>query len=415
MMDLIIKNARLRGKDGLFQIGINAGRIAEIQVKIDAPAKQEIDAEGRLVTAGFVNPHMHLDKALLGEQAKNLSATFEEAIRLTIDRKLHYSVDEICQRAQAVIDMAILAGTTAMRGFADVDPYGGLRPVEALLKLRELNRGIIDLQVVAFPQEGIVRQPGTEELLRQAMEMGADVVGGIPWYEFDEYDARAHIDTVFKIAKDFKADVHMLVDDTDDPTSRTLEIVALATIRYGYQGRVTASHSEALAAYDDYHAARVVRMVAEAGISICCNPHINLVLNGRRDKQPVRRGITRVKELLGAGINICSGQDDVNDPYYPFGRCDQLEVASFVAHTAQLTFPNEIETVFDMVTLNAARAMQLSDYGLEVGKTADLVVLDATSAAEAIRTQAVRRYVIKGGCVVAENSITRKLARDSQG
>ena len=400
-------------QDSLVDIAIDNCFIKEIGAQLPKKARKLIDIDGRLTTSGLVNPHMHLDKALLGEDLTNETWSFDEAIKLTIDRKVNYQIEEICSRAARVIEMAAISGTTSMRAFADVDSYGGMRPLKALIQLRETYRDIIDLQVVAFPQEGIIRQPGTDELMYEAMRLGADVVGGIPWYEHDEPDAREHTDLVFKIAKEFKADVHMLVDDTDDPNSRTLEYLALATMRNSYQGRVTASHCEALSSYNDVHADRVIKLVVNSQLNIACNSHINLVLNGRKDRQPIRRGITRVKELLDHGVNVCSGQDDVCDPYYPFGRCDQLEVALFLAHTAQLTSPKEIEIVYDMVTKNAARALGLNDYGLEAGKRADIIVYDAESIPEAIRRQAIRNYVIKNGLIVAENMLVEKLVRNS--
>jgi cytosine deaminase len=267
----------------------------------------------------------------------------------------------------------------------------------------------VTFEVVAFPQEGILRDPGTEGLLREAMALGADVVGGLPWYEATDEDARRHVDIVLAIARERDADVHMLVDDTDDPTSRSLEYLAVATRRAGWGGRVSASHCGALAAYDATHAAKVIGLVRDAGISIVSNPHISLVLAGRRDREPVRRGITRVRELLAAGVNVASGQDDVDDPYYPFGRASQLEVALFMAHTAHLTYPDELETVFDMVTVNAARAMRLPRYGLAPGDAGDLLVWDATTVKEALTRQRPPAWVVRRGAVVAQTTVTSAL------
>jgi len=235
------------------------------------------------------------------------------------------------------------------------------------------------------------------------------VVGGLPWYEMTDEDARRHIDIVFAIARERDADVHMLVDDTDDANSRSLEYLAVKTKREGYGGRVSASHCGALAAYNPTYAAKVIGLVREAGIAIVSNPHISLVLAGRRDAEPVRRGITRVRELLRAGVNVASGQDDVNDPYYPFGRASQLEVALFMAHTAHLTYPDELETVFDMVTGNAARAMRLPRYGLAAGDAGDLLIWDAGSVKEVLTRQRPPAYVVRGGAVVAQTTITSEL------
>jgi cytosine deaminase len=265
------------------------------------------------------------------------------------------------------------------------------------------------MEVVAFPQEGILCHPGTEALMREAMALGADVVGGLPWYEMTDQDARTHIDIAFAIARERDADIHMLVDDTDDANSRSLEYLTVKTLREGYAGRVSASHCGALAAYNDVYAGKVIGLAKQAGVSIVSNPHISLVLAGRRDREPIRRGITRVKELLRAGVNVASGQDDVNDPYYPFGRASQLEVALFMAHTAHLSYPAELETVFDMVTVNAARAMRLPRYGLAVGNDGDLLVWDAATVKEALTKQLPPACVVRGGKVVATTSVQSTL------
>jgi len=408
--DLIIRQARRRGDAAPCDIAIDAGTIAAVEPRVSGRASREIDAGGRLVTPPLVNPHVHLDKALLGDVMRpNRSQTLPEAIEITWDFKRAYTEADIVERAGAVIEMAVREGTLAVRAFADVDTVGGLMPVRGLLAARERYRHLVTMEVVAFPQEGILRDPGTEALLREAMALGADVVGGLPWYEMTDEEARRHIDIVFAIARERDADVHMLVDDTDDANSRSLEYLAVATRREGWGGRVSASHCGALAAYNPTYAAKVIGLVKEAGITIVSNPHISLVLAGRRDAEPVRRGITRVRELVQAGVNVASGQDDVNDPYYPFGRASQLEVALFMAHTAHLTYPDELETVFDMVTVNAARAMRLPRYGLAPGDAGDLLVWDAGNVKEALTRQRPPASVIRGGAVVARTTITSEL------
>ena len=409
-MDLIIRQALRRGETAPRDIAIDAGTIAAVEPSVSGRASREIDARGRLVTPPLVNPHVHLDKALLGDVMRpNRSQTLQEAIEITWDFKRAYTETDIVERAGAVIQMAVREGTLAVRAFADVDSVGGLAPVRGLLATRARYRHLLTMEVVAFPQEGILRDPGTEALLREAMTLGADVVGGLPWYEMTDEDARRHIDIVFAIARERDADVHMLVDDTDDANSRSLEYLAVKTKREGYGGRVSASHCGALAAYNPTYAAKVIGLVREAGIAIVSNPHISLVLAGRRDAEPVRRGITRVRELLRAGVNVASGQDDVNDPYYPFGRASQLEVALFMAHTAHLTYPDELETVFDMVTGNAARAMRLPRYGLAAGDAGDLLIWDAGSVKEVLTRQRPPAYVVRGGAVVAQTTITSEL------
>jgi cytosine deaminase len=409
-LNLLIRNARLRGQDQLVDIGIESGRIAAIAPKLAASAKQEIDAAGDLLVPGFVNLHLHADKALLGEVMRpNVSGTLPEAIEITNDFKRKYDPLEVAQRAGRVLETGIRNGTTLFRLFADVGTIGGLRGAQGLLVARENYRGYCDIQVVAFPQEGIVRDPGAAELLDEAIKQGCDVVGGLPWYEYTDEDAREHIDICFDLAKRHDRDIHMLVDDTDDANSRSLEYLALKTMREGFHGRVTASHCGAMAGYNDVYAAKVIDMVATANVTISSNTHINLVCSARIDREPKRRGIARIKELLARGVNVIASQDDVDDPYYPFGKPDQLEVALMMAHTAQLTMPHELEQVFDMVTANAARAARLSDYGIAPGKKADLVVLGAPSVRAALRLQPPRRHVIKDGVEVARTTVTEEI------
>jgi cytosine deaminase len=402
----IVRNVRLRGREGTFDVAIDGELIAAVESSIEASAEREHDGAGNLLLPGFINAHQHLDKTMLGDVMRpNRSQTLQEAIYITWDHKRSYTTEEIIARASPVVEAAIRHGTTAMRAFADVDTVGGLVPVEALLALKRRFVGLITIEVVAFPQEAIIRDPGTKELMEQTMELGADVVGGLPWYERLDRDVHEHIDFCLELAQRTGKDVHVLADDTDDPTSRSLEYLAVRTIETGYQGRVTASHCGALAAYDDNHAARVIDMVREAQITICSNAQISLVLDGRGDRGLVRRGITRVGELLDAGVNVISAQDDVNDPYYPFGKPDQLEVAQYTAHVAQLTYPPQLETVLDMVTVNAAKAMRLERYGTEPGDRADLVLLDTPTVREALALIPPRRLVFYGGRLVAETRL----------
>lgn len=412
-MTQIIRNARLRGRDGTFDVALEGGRIAAVEEAIAASAEHEFDALGNLLVPGFVDAHLHLDKCMLGDvMRQNRSQTLQEAIEITLEHKLRYTVEEIVARADRVLRSAIRDGTSAMRAFADVGTIGGLTPVEALLEIKRRYAGLIALQIVAFPQEGIIRDPGCAELMEQAMAAGADVVGGMPWYERLDRHVHEHVDFCLELAERTGKDVHMLADDTDDPTSRSLEYLAVRTIETGYQGRVTASHCGALAAYDDAHAARVISILREADITICSNAHISLVLDGRGDRGLVRRGITRVGELLEAGVNVICAQDDVDDPYYPFGKPDQLEVAQYMAHVAQLTYSPQLEIVLDMVSVNAARAMRLQDYGQQPGDRADLVVLDAPTVKEALRRLPPRRFVFHGGRLVAETRLDSVLHAD---
>jgi cytosine/creatinine deaminase len=405
-MKQVIRDVRLRGREDVVDVVIEGDLIAAVEPSYQGPADREHEGGRRLLVPGFVNAHQHLDKTRLGDVMRpNESQTLQEAIYITWDHKRSYTVDEIVERASPVVESAIVNGTTAMRGFADVDTIGGLVPVEGVLELKRRFDGRITMDVVAFPQEGIIRDQGCDKLMREAMDLGADVVGGLPWYERLDRDAHDHVDFCFELANRTGKDIHMLVDDTDNPNSRSLEYLAVRTLQEGYGGRVTASHCGALGAYDDNYAEKVIGLVAEAGVSISSNTQISLVMTGGNDRGLVRRGITRVKELLDAGVNVLSSQDDVNDPYYPFGKPDQIEVGQYMAHVAKLTYPRELETVFDMITVNAARAMRLEGYGVEPGDRADLVLIDAETVHEALREVPPRRLVFYGGKLVAESRL----------
>ncbi len=406
---LVLRNLRPWGEAGMRDLAVIDGRLAAVSPGMSAD--RTIDAAGRLAIPGFIEPHIHLDKALIVDSVRpNVSGTLTEAIEIIWERKRRYEVDEIAERAGRVIEAAIANGITHIRSHVDVDNIGGLRPLEGVVKARARYRHAATIQIVAFPQEGILRNSGTEKLMWEAMERGADVVGGMPFNE-DSRDASAkHIEIAFRIAKRFDADIDMHVDETDDPRARTLEILADQTIANGWQGRVTAGHTCALAGYPDDYADRVMDKVVAAKMHMITNPATNLMLQGRLDRQPKRRGITRVRELLDRGINVSFGQDCLKDTFYPFGQNDMLEVAFLAAHAAHLSLPDQIEQVFAMPTINAAKVLRIKDYGLAPGNPANVVVIDATSASEAIRFQPPRRWVVANGRVVAETTVTRTLS-----
>ena len=404
-LDLLIRNARLRGHKRPLDVGIRGGKIDAIGDRILEGASEELDAGGRLVSPGFVNIHFHLDKCLTGAWSdvwKNAARGSPEAIPAAAGVKRGFSESDIVERAGRALTTSVIAGATAVRAFADVDSVGGLVALKSILKVKEEFRGALDVQVVAFPQEGILRDEGTEELLDKSMELGADVVGAIPWYEKGAEAAARHTDIVFELAKKHRKDVHALIDDNSDPESRNIEYFLGKAVREGFRGRVAASHCRgALDSPDEPYARRVVGLAKEAGATIVENSHVSLFMYGRTDRHPVRRGVTRVREFMEAGVNVAVGQDDVDDPYYPFGRGDMLELAFVMCHAAHLGTPAELESSLDMVTYNPARGMRLSGYGANVGDNADLVLLDATSVHVALRTQPDRIAVVKRGKVVA--------------
>ncbi len=408
-MDLILRNARLRNRSGTWNIGITGDSITTVEEQLTEVAAEEIDAAGNLVAPTYINGHIHLDKCNLRDKMRpNKTYSWDECLTLTWEHKAQYTLEDILDRAGRAIEVGILNGTTIFRAFADVDTIGKLRPVEGLLALQERWRDMAHVEVVAFPQEGLIRHPGASELMEEAMRLGADVVGGMPWFEMLDEDMRAHTDWCFELAKKYDKDIHMLLDETVNPLSRSLEYLAVKTIRENYHGRVSASHCVALSTYDETHARKVMELVKAADMSMCSNTHVNLVMQGVFDQEPLRRGITRVKQMWQMGINLFTAQDDYNDPFYPFGRNDQQEVAAYLCHTAHMTGVNEIEAAFDFITSNAARALRLKDYGLVPGCQADLNVLAAPTVREVLRLQQPPGWVVRKGKVLVHNQLQRE-------
>ncbi len=409
-LDILIKNVALWGKQGLCDLGISGGRFVDIgQTSISSAQTLILDADGRMAVAGFVEPHIHLDKALISERAPvNVSGTLTEAIEILWEIKRNYTADEIADRASRVLAQALENGITRLRTHVDVDPIGGTRPAEGLIRARERFRDLMDIQIVAFPQEGIVKSPGTEGLMREVMKLGVDVVGGMPFNEVSPPDSRRHIEIAFEIAGEYDADIDMHVDETDDPMARTLEVLAELTIANGWQGRVTAGHTCALASYPRNYADHVIDRLREANVNMIANPATNLMLQGRLDDYPKRRGVTQVKELLAAGVNVACGQDCVHDTFYPFGQNDPLEIAFLLCHASQMSQPAEVLTAMKMITSNGAKALRVPDFRVTVGGVADLVVLDARDAREAFATRSPRRWVIRKGKLIAETKLERR-------
>jgi cytosine deaminase len=407
VVDLLMRDVVRPGDAGAVDIAVDAGRVAAVGPGLAVEAATVLDGEGSLVLPGFVNAHQHLDKTLIGDGLRPRAWPGWRGMREVNRRhRSTYDVPSILARAEQVVELALANGTTRMRAFTDVEHVAGLTGVRALAELRARYAGEVEIQVAAFPQDLLYARDGGERLLEEAMDAGADVVSGLPSGEATAERVARHVDFCLDLARRRDADVHLLLDDSDDPAQRSLELLATRTVETGWEGRVTVSHAGALSAYDDAHAAAVVERVADAGISVCVNPHISLVLQGREDRGRIRRGTTRVGELLAAGVNVLAGQDDVDDPYYPLGRADQLEVAAWVAHTCHLAWPDELEVVMRMVGVNAARAMRVADgYGLGVGDRADLVVVGAPDVRAAVAGQPPRRFVISHGRLATERQV----------
>jgi len=426
--DMVVRDAQLRGSPHLTDIGIAEGRIASVAPGLVTDSAQVIDAAGRLVVPGFVDSHFHIGKSFYGrdthrydyQQAAceptdvgeryrrhfrsamgDLEVYHENVVPLVRQWawKEAYTPENVADRICDALSLGLANGVVACRMFVDVDSFARLTELEGALEARRRFGGLMQLQICAFPQEGLDADPQTVALMGQAMEAGADVVGGLPHVEWTDDLCRRHADVCFELAEHYDAPLHFLCDDVASPMSRTLEYVAAKTIQTRRYGRVASSHNGALSTYPDPHAVKVINLIRDAEMNISCNSQVNLL------------GIlTRVHEMVDHGINVSVGQDDLDNFYYPFGREDPLEWAWSIAHAGHFAYPRGIEQVFDMLTVNGARTLGLTGYGLDVGCRADLVVLDCAHPREAIQFQADRLHVITNGQRVAGTKRERWLA-----
>lgn len=402
MLDLIIRQANTAAHPGPVDIACRNGEIVEVGPAIEAGAAREIDASGNLVTPPFIDSHFHMDAALsFGQPRVNESGTLLEGIELWGELKPLLTIDHVKDRAHELLKWAIGRGTLVIRTHVDIcDPR--LLAVQALVEVREEIKPYVDLQLVAFPQDGLLRDPGAEELLIRALDMGVDVVGGIPHFERTMAHGAASVTRLCEIAAQRGLLVDMHCDETDDPMSRHIETLCHETLRLGLQGRVCGSHLTSMHSMDNYYVSKLLPLMAEAQVNVVSNPCINILIQGRHDTYPKRRGLTRVKEMYESGINVSFGHDCVMDPWYSLGSQDMLEVAHMAVHVGQLSGIGEMNRCFDSVTTSAAKNLCLEGYGLEKGCKADMVILQATDRVEAIRLKAHRLAVIKGGHIIAQ-------------
>lgn len=418
-MVTLIKNCKIyRGlekvpfsNNELHEITIEKGiikSIDKIAYNNESDFDKVIDAEGKLVTPPLIDPHIHLDKILINEVVrKNESGTLKEAIEIIWEKKKNYDLNDIKDRASRIIREAISNGTLYMRTHVDIDTIGGLKPLEGVLLAKEAFKDIFHLEIVAFPQEGIIKDPGCEKLMYKAMEMGADIVGGMPANEDSPEDSKKHVEIVFDIAEKFNAPIDMHVDETDDPFFRTLEMTANEIIKRNFENSVTAGHTCALSSYDKKYAEYVMEKVKKTNINMITNPVTNLMLQGRFDDYPKRRGLTRVKELVNMGVNVAYGQDCIKDTFYPLGRADMLEVGNILCHASHMSLPNELLEVFDMPLYKSQKLMGIKNYGIEVGNDANMIILDTDNEIEALRLNSDRLYVIKSGKILATTNTSK--------
>lgn len=404
MLDLIVRNVRLSDGRGPLDIGIAQGRIAALEAGVSAQGAREIDGGGRLAAPPFVDPHFHMDATLsLGLPRLNQSGTLLEGIGLWGELKPLLTPEAVMERALRYCDLAVAQGLLAIRTHVDVCD-DRLTAVEALIEVRSRTKPYIDLQLVAFPQDGLFRSPGAEANLLRALDMGVDVVGGIPHFERTMQDGAASVRRLCEIAAGRGLPVDLHCDESDDPLSRHVETLAHETTRLGLGGRVVGSHLTSMHSMDNYYATKLIPLIAESGMHVVPNPLINITLQGRADTYPRRRGLTRVPELRAAGVNVAFGQDCTMDPWYPLGSADMLEVAHMGIHAIPMTSREAMRWSFDAVTVNGAAAMGLPDPTLRVGGSASLVVLQARDPIEAVRLRATRLWVIRNGRILAETA-----------
>ncbi len=401
MFDLIIRNSKLRDNDDLVDIAISQETIIEVSPSIQAGAVSEIDACGQLVIPPFVDSHFHLDTTLsLGQPRYNESGTLLEGISIWNELKPDLTAEALKKRALQLLDWSVARGTLAVRTHVDVtDP--SLLAIDVLLEVREEVKPWLDLQLVAFPQGGVLRTPNGKELLLKALDKGVDIVGGIPHFERTMDAGHKSIEWLCEVAADRGLMVDMHCDESDDPLSRHVEHLAYQTTKLGLGGRVTGSHLTSMHSMDNYYVSKLLPLMAESGMNVVCNPLINIHLQGRHDSYPKRRGLTRVPELLDAGVNVAFGHDDVMDPWYPMGSHDMLEVAHMGAHCLQMMGTRQLETIFSMVTESGASVLNLEKYGVQPGCKANLVILQTKNCIDAIRLRPARLYVISRGKVVS--------------
>jgi len=393
--NLLIKDAKLRNKEGVVDILVSNGKIVSIEKELKLNTDEVFDAQGNLVTPTFVDTHLHIDKAYTASYGRSSKEeTLEESIKIMHDIKRNYTVEDVQERAERAIKESVKFGAAKIRGHVDIDTIGGLTALEGCLKAKEATKDIADVQLVAFAQEGIFRDPGTEELMYKAMDMGADVVGGMPAAEWMMDESREHVDLVFEIAKKYDVDIDMHIDQTKDPCAQSLEYFALKSIKEGYRGRVTGGHCTSLAYQDDAHAKKVIELLKLANFNVCVNPQVLAIMGV--DPEPRTRGITRVRELVEAGVNVATAQDTICDGFHIYGTGDPLDYGLLMAYQAQYNSTSGAKIIYDMITFNSAKIMRLDDYGIKVGNTADFNIIFAKNESEALRTRPGRLVFRKG-------------------
>jgi cytosine/creatinine deaminase len=415
-VDLLIRQALVSDDRPLVDIAIHNGRIAAIDRRIETGARRVIDAGGRAILPGLLEPHIHLDKALLESRMPNRSGTLAEAIRITGELKRAQTHQDVLERSRRVLEMAVRNGTVALRCHPDVDLIQGLIGVETALQLREEYAALVDIQIVAFPQEGILKSPGTLDLMAESIRLGATVIGGCPYNERSWDDAKAHVDAVFALAMQSGCDIDMhadFADDASDPRFSAAAYIARRTIDTGYQGRVTLGHVTSLASLEHESMSEVIALLREARVHIVTLPATDLYLGGRKEPTlNARRSLTPVRALRDAGVTVAFASNNIRNAFTPFGAADPLQIGLLLAHAAQLGSPDDQASVVHMCTYAAAAAMGIAaDYGIAVGKQADLLIVDTFRVSDVLLDLPPRLWVIKRGTVRVETQHSCRVHR----
>lgn len=398
-MDLLIKQARLEDDAELVDIAISEGKITAVAPNIEESAATTFEAKGKVVIPGLIESHIHLDKALIADREPNNSGTLQEAIQVTAKLKPTFTEEDIYDRAKRALEMLIVHGTTAVRTHAEFDPAQGFTGFDTIMRLKEEYRDLIDIQVVAFPQEGIFKAPGTDKMMIEAMEKGADVVGGIP---YNDAPANEHIDLIFEIAKRFDKDIDLHQDFADEADDTSIVYLCEKTIAEGYQGRVSVGHLTALHAMEPDQLSEVIDLMVKAQINVMPLPATDLHLGARNDAYNVRRAVTPIRKLRDAGVNICLGSNNIRNAFTPYGNGDLIQIAMLAVPVAHLGGADDLPTVLPMITTNTAKALNIKDYGIAVGNRADLILLDTQRKADVLIDIPERLMVIKNGRITVE-------------
>lgn len=400
-MDILLRQVRLADDQTLVDVGVAAGKIVKIAQRIDGGAGQVIEGDGHVLIPGLIESHLHLDKALIADRMPNRSGTLQEAIAVTAKLKPTFTAEDVRERAEKTLRNIIRNGVTHLRTQSEFDPAGGFTGFKVIMELKAKYKEQIDIQVVAFPQEGIMKAPGTEAMMHEAMEMGADIVGGIP---YNDLSAEEHINLVFEIAKKYDKPLDFHQDFKDDMAGTSIEYLAKKTIAEGYQGRVSVGHLTSLGAFPPDQLAPIAELMAKAGISVMCLPATDLHLGGRNDAYNVRRALTPVRKLRDAGVNVCLGSNNIRNAFTPYGNGDLIQIAMLAIPAAHLGGADDLATVLPMLTTNSAKALGLKNYGLVEGANADMVLLGTKKVDEALIDLPDKLYVIKNGKIVVKTT-----------